>query len=81
MKEKAWNDLPRNEHVTSSIVISLFSSVLFKSTCNCCNEKKVNYLVALEDETGVVSGGSSFTLGLADWRVVLMENGYSVMYY
>jgi len=28
--------------------------------------KKINYLDALEDETGAVSGGSSFTLGLAD---------------
>lgn len=28
--------------------------------------EKVNYLDALEDETGAVSGGSSFTLGLAD---------------
>lgn len=28
--------------------------------------KKINYLDALEDETGGVSGGSSFTLGLAD---------------
>ena len=38
------------------------------------------YLDVLEDDTGAVSGGSSFTLGLADWCVVLMKNGHLISF-
>jgi len=51
-----------NEHITLPIIIFPH---LFRSICIHCNGKLI-YLVALEDETGAVSGGSSFTLGLAD---------------
>jgi len=55
--------------VSSSIhVIHCLLSIYMQFTCIHCNEKKkkINYLDALEDETGAASGGSSFTLGLAD---------------
>lgn len=52
-----------NTHFVVLDKIELFSQDLHAFTLM---EKKVNYLDALEDETGAVSGGSSFTLGLAD---------------